>query len=92
MHGRAAFFNATDIVAIEMQLDAVGKKAALLLGQISSQVIWNDDGSGIVVAIYDSEASAKAAADSFTEIWGGLMPLLEGAPETREFAKVHVMK
>ena len=46
----------------------------------------------IVVAISDSEVSAKAAADSFTEIWGGLMPFLEGAPETREFAKAHVVK
>lgn len=92
MYGRMTTFKARDIAAVEAQLEEIGKKAGSFAGQLRSEVLWNDDGSGIVVAIYESEEAAKEAAAGVAAIWGGLMPLMEGAPTTTEFSKVHFMK
>lgn len=92
MYGRTTYFRASDIEAVEAQLEELGRKSSELPGQTRSQVVWNDDGSGMVMAIYDSEESAKVAAAGAAEIWGSLMPLLEEPPKTTEYTNVHVMK
>ena len=92
MYGRMTTFKAKDLAAVEAQLEEIGKKSAGFQGQVRSQVIWGDDGAGVVTAIYESEAAAKEAATHVAEIWGGLMPLLDGPPQTTEFSKAHIMK
>lgn len=92
MYGRMTAFKAKDIAAVEAQLEKLGAQSAGFAGQIRSQVIWNADGAGVVMAIYESEAAATEAAKGVAAIWGGLMPLLEGAPETTEFTKAYIMK
>jgi hypothetical protein len=85
-------FKAKDIAAVEAQLEEIGAKAASFPGQVCSQVIWNEDGAGVVVAIYESADAAAEGAKNAAAIWGGLMPLLEGAPESTEFTKAYIMK
>ena len=77
---------------MEAQLEEIGAKSAGFPGQVRSQVIWGADGAGVVTAIYESEAAAQEAAAHAAEIWGGLMPLLEGPPQSTEFSKAHIMK
>ncbi|MGA7323941.1 MAG: hypothetical protein WBX25_05550 [Rhodomicrobium sp.] len=42
----------------------------------------------MVTAIFDTKASADAAAEQAAAIWGGLAGLLKGAPKTEIFDNV----
>ena len=48
--------------------------------------MWNDDGTGVAIAVYDSEASANAAVPQIQEIWGVLADLLVAPPEIVSYA------
>ena len=92
MFGRVTTFAATDIAAIEDQLNDLGARSAAIPGQIRSEVVWADDGKGMVVALYEDEASAKAAEENALKIWASVLPYLSAAPETRAFPKAFIMK
>jgi len=53
---------------------------------------WNDDGSGVVAAIYESEDDADAAWPQIQAIWGKLSGLLTGTPEVQTFNNVQKMR
>ena len=92
MHGRMTIFKAKDLAAVEAQLEELGTISAGFPGQVRSQVIWGEDGAGVVTAIYESQAAAQEAAAHAAQIWAGLMPLLEGPPQSTEFSKAYIMK
>lgn len=92
MFARVTTFQATDITAIEDQLDDLAARSEAIPGQVRSEVVWTSEGGGMVVAIYDDEASAKAAHDHALKIWASVLPHLAAAPETSEFARVRIMK
>lgn len=75
----------------EAMLEANTAKVQGLSGLISSYVVWNDDGAGQVVTIYESEAAASAATPIVQEIWSGMGNLLAGPPEVTAFNNVHKM-
>ncbi|MBT8413167.1 MAG: hypothetical protein KJO30_02455 [Boseongicola sp.] len=67
------------ILAIREQLKAIHGGAA-------NYAMWNDDGTGVAIAVYDSEASANAAVPQIQEIWGVLADFLVAPPEIVSYA------
>ncbi len=92
MFARVSTFKATDIAAIENQINELGALSAAIPGQIRSEAIWSADGSGMVVAVYESEEAAKGAQDHALKIWASVLPHLAAAPETTEYSRVQIMK
>lgn len=92
MHARVTTFEASDIEGIEAQLDELSAKSAAIPGMVRNQVVWNDDGQGILLAIYESEELARAGQAHALAIWGGIVSLLKGMPESVEYPKVQIMK
>ena len=48
--------------------NAIGKIA----GGVANYALWNDDGTGVAIAIYESESFADAARDQIEAIWAGM--------------------
>ena len=48
--------------------------------------LWNEDGNGAVVAVYESQAAAEAAAATAKTMWSNLADLLEPDFSVQEFA------
>ena len=92
MHARVTTFEATDIAGIEAQLDVLAEKTAAIPGLVRSNVVWGDDGKGVLMAIYESAEAATAGQAHALQIWGSIITLLTGMPESIEYAKVRMMK
>ena len=69
-------------------LDDIRAQTAKLGGLISSYTMWNDDGTGQTIAIYENEAAADAAVPVVQQMWGGLADHLLAAPEMTTYSKV----
>ena len=50
--------------------------------------LWNDDGTGLVVAVYESKAAAEASAETAKAMWSRLSDLLEPDFSVQEFANI----
>jgi hypothetical protein len=50
--------------------------------------VMNDDGKGLVVAIYENKAAAGAAAPLVQQFWLRFSPVLLGQPRLEEFSAV----
>lgn len=92
MHLRLTTFHMTDVDAAIAMIPGISEKLAAIPGLVRSQVGWNDDGAGVTTTVYESAEAADAAQSTIMEIWGGLMPILAGPPETQVFASCEVMK
>ena len=69
-------------------VDAVRGQIARVAGIQSVHGAWRADGSGVTVAIYDSQASAEAAAATIQSIWGGLAEFLAAPPNAEAYDQV----
>jgi hypothetical protein len=74
-----------ELTAKTNELKAGVKK---MKGVINTYSVWRADGLGVVTAIFDTKASADAAAEQAKAIWGGLAGILKGAPKTEVFDNV----
>ncbi len=92
MHARITHFEASDMPAIEAQLENLAAKTSEIPGLISSTALWNDDGSGALVVVYETAEQAAAGQAIGLAIWNGIMGHLKGMPSATEYAKVHKMK
>ena len=61
-------------------------------GLMSVNAAWNDDGTGTVMAIYESAEAAQAAADSIAELWGKMATVMTAAPEAVGYLHVDNMR
>ncbi|HJZ33226.1 MAG TPA: hypothetical protein VKF35_19060 [Hyphomicrobiaceae bacterium] len=66
--------------------------AKALPGVADIYVAWRDDGRGVVVASYQSEAAARKAIARLQAVWGELASLLKAPPRTDSYDHVqHVI-
>ncbi len=73
-------------------IDEIKAKMAEISGMLMAYSAWNDDGAGVVTAIYESEAAAEAAKPQIGAVWAGLEGLLTAVPETQTFSNVEKMR
>ncbi len=57
-----------------------------IAGGVANWAMWNDDGSGVAIAVYEDEAAAIAAGPQIQAIWGGLADLLTAPPEVTSYS------
>jgi len=67
---------------LSAKIKEMGPRAKALPGMVDAYAAWRGDGQGVVVAIYQSKASADAAVARIQALWGDLVGLLNGAPKT----------
>ncbi len=69
-------------------LDDIRAQVAKIDGVILSYTMWNDDGTGQTIAIYENETAADAALSMVQQVWAGLASHLLAAPEMTSYSKV----
>lgn len=73
-------------------IPGIRDKVSAIEGGIANWAIWNDDGGGMAVAIYESEDAANAAMAQIQAIWGGMAELLMAPPEVMSFTSAENMR
>ena len=53
---------------------------------------WNEDGSGVTVAVYESKEKADAAADEIRAVWATMGGMLTAAPGINVYENVIDLK
>jgi len=69
---------------LEQVAELVDKLAPVMKrvpGILHSSVSWRDDGSGVIVAIYESETKAAAAVETIQVVWAEAQVLLTEPPQ-----------
>ena len=61
-------------------------------GGLFNYAVWNEDGAGATVAVYESKEAAEAAGPQITEIWGALANHLAAPPVFESYANVQSMR
>ncbi|WP_424966528.1 hypothetical protein [Dinoroseobacter sp. S375] len=91
MYTRVTTFEATDIDAVEAQLDGISEKIAAIPGVIRMQAAWTGEGKGIVMAIYESQEAATAGQAHALGIWNAIITHLAGMPDSVEYERGRMM-
>ncbi len=69
-------------------LDDIRAEVAKIAGVISTYSMWNEDGTGLTVSIYESESAADAAVAAIQQVWAGLAAHLIAPPEATAYSRV----
>ncbi|UWQ15128.1 hypothetical protein K3556_04330 [Aliiroseovarius sp. M344] len=91
MYTRITSFEATDINAVEAQLDDISKKIAEIPGVIRMQAAWTGEGKGMVIALYESKEAAQAGQAYALGIWNAIITHLAGMPDSVEYERGRVL-
>ena len=94
MHGRVNQIrvDANRLDEVIARMPQIKRQVAALDGQVMTYAFWNEDGTGLTVAVYESAEAAEAAAPKIRDIWGGLADLLVEPPVVRDFTSVENMR
>ena len=94
MYARMTKFRTTpeNVATMEDRIPGIKDHVAKIAGGIANYAVWNEDGTGYAVAIYEDEAAADAATPQIQQIWGGLADLLAEPPEITSYARVEQMR
>jgi hypothetical protein len=93
MYGRVIKFHLdpTHREHAEAVLNGVAKKLPSIPGLQYAMAVWNDDGSGIYTALYQSKASAEAALPQSQDLWSGLSNYMLKEPEITTYDSAVVL-
>ncbi len=71
------------------KLDALSAQIKAVPGIVSAHSSWrSDDGHGVTIAIYESQAAAEAAADFVKGLWSELAPFMTAPPTPNVYENV----
>ena len=87
MYTRVTTFEATNLAAVEAELDTIAEKISHIPGVLSMTTAWTGEGKGISMAVYESAEAAEAAQAHAAAIWGGIMEHLAGMPLSTEYER-----
>jgi hypothetical protein len=91
MFGRSATFQIKSDKRDQFanQVEFVRDKLKPLDGMIQCCVAWDENGAGMTMVLYDSEASADAAMPTVQSIWADLADYIEGPPSLTNYPNAH---
>lgn len=94
MYGRTTQFKIKpdDLETVVGKIPEIRKHVQTIPGMVYDYVMWNEDGAGTTVAIYESKAASDAAEEHISAIWGGLAPFLAAPPISTKFETVEDLK
>ena len=81
-------FNSETTDAMVERMETVKPKVKAVQGVISVHTCWCDDGTGVTIAIFESQAAADAAMPQVKAIWGELAEFLTSAPVMEVYPNV----
>ena len=88
MFVRMSSWKGNDPAAVRPSVEGKREQMMAIPGMVSCQVFWNADGSGVTLAVYESETAANAAAPQIQAIWSDLASILAAPPETVTYSEV----
>ena len=90
MYARVTTFHCNPAQQAEMQLKLEEMKGRFksLAGVLDIYSAWRSDGSGVAMAIYESQDAAEAASEQVQAIWGDLAQFLTAAPKLETYDNV----
>ena len=94
MYARVTTFhcNPTQQAAMQSKLEEMKGQFNSLVGVLDIYTAWRSDGSGVAMAIYESQDAAEAASEQVQAIWGDLAQFLTAAPKLETYENVtHLM-
>lgn len=74
------------------KLDQVKARVAKISGLIDVYAAWREDGEGVTMAIYETQADAAAAAPHVQAVWDSLAGLLTSTPSAEYYSHVAHLK
>ena len=78
--------------AVTSEFPNIRAQTSQIEGGICNYAMWNEDGAGMTVAIYESAAAAEAAGPKIAAIWGGLADYLAEPPVFSSFTTAANMR
>ena len=82
----------TDVEAIQSNVERKRAEILAVPELLALNVVWKEDGSGVTIAVYESEAAANAASTQIQAIWGDLASMFSAQPETATYSKAIILK
>ena len=92
MFTRITTWHGNDTDTVRSSVEAKREQIMSVPGIVSCHVAWNEDGSGVTVAVYASEAAAKASTAQIQAIWSDLASLFTTPPKTVTFSDAIEMR
>ena len=91
MFGRCASFQLKPdkMDEFETRIPGVRDRLKSLSGLGDCYVAWDQNGAGVTMVAYDTQASADAAIPTVQSIWAELADLLEGPPTLTNYPNMH---
>ena len=94
MYGRITHFKADPARLDEMvaRIPTIRQEIASIAGGVVNWAMWNEDGTGATIAVYENEAVAEAATPQIQAIWGGMVELLTEPPQIASFTSAEDLR
>lgn len=86
MFTRMTSWKGNDASIVRSSVEGKREEILAVPGLMACYVVWNDDGSGVTFAVYESEAAAVAAAAQIQAIYADLASILTAPPETATYS------
>lgn len=67
------------------QIPVLRPQLKAIAGLVVNHVVWRDDGQCVVMAIYDTQASAEAAEAEIQGIFAGMADLMAAPPKVEAY-------
>lgn len=81
-------FNTDKTDEMVARMEEIKPRVKAVAGAKSVQTCWRDDGTGVTIAIYESQAAADAAVPQVQKIWGELAEFLTSPPKMEGYQNV----
>jgi len=94
MHARITRFKIKPeaLSSVVEGLPRIREATSKIAGGVANYAVWNDDGTGAAIAIYESEAFAEAARDQIEAIWTGMAEALLEPPVFETYAHAESLR
>jgi hypothetical protein len=91
MYARITQLQINPLRFAEMRAALPGISASLqgIAGMVEWKTCWDENGKGLVFALYESQTQAEAASGTVRGVLGGLSSLLTAAPVASAGTEVH---
>lgn len=91
MFGRSAKFQikSDKLDQFETQIPNFRDRLKSLGGLIDCFVAWDENGAGMTMVVYDTQASADAALPTVQSIWTELADYIEAPPTLTSYPNAH---
>ena len=74
------------LAGVVESLPKIREATSKISGGVANYVVWNDDGAGAAIAIYENADFAEAASDQIEAIWAGMAEALAEPPVFEAYA------